>query len=169
MNMRTMILKTINTNEFDGISAYCVLEIDNASLAFLEDKFLLFSLIPREARPTYMVWLGVTLVDWINGLELERFLEDIGLDSEEWREKIDACDVGVLLPGKQDRCFDKNAYRTPEDPELEQFTTDLEQVCVSSDREVYFSCNLNDSNQGLEIRSIKIEELEKALRDQAGK
>lgn len=162
--MKTLIFRTINSNEFDGLSAYAVFQFDNNTLDRIEERLALFDLLPEDDRPTYLVWLGESWVEWINRLELERFLDDLELDSETWTDRIDFCDTAVLVPGSIPHVMRRDHYRSVNDSELDQFSIDCEQVWLSfGPREIYFDCHFNDSNQILETRAYGVADLRCAL------
>jgi len=157
--MRTFISHSYSSNE-DSDNLYFVFQVDNDVLAEFMARKCLFDLMPLENRPNYLTWFCESWGQWINTIQLSRFLQDMDLDSWEWTEKIDVDSMPVLLPGLQRKML-ASTYTSEDDKETPR--TDCEQTSVWDDDDIVFKCQERHGSTVFESRLLSLDRIVEAL------
>lgn len=159
--MKTFISRTFVPDDWTD-SPYFVLQVEKDSHKAFEERLSMFELLPADDRPSMMVWFTESWGEYVTQMELERYLEDLGLDSEEMVEKIDNCEHGYIVLDGDQELFNVHSYVSGDDSD-EHPRIDCEQVTVWKDGDIVFQGNFKHSSLTVETRIININAFRKAM------
>jgi len=109
--------------------------------------------------------------EWINDIQLDRFLEDLQareeqagriFDPYEFKEELDKSEAFIVLPMDFDieETFNVSKYTTDD---IDNISTDVESTLVWYDGDVSFMCHVSCSDVRIETKLINVKKMAEIL------